>query len=146
QSTEDNGGEDATLEGNGVRHGIRYEGCTHFELFDADAVEAWALDNKWRFAKWALKLDEVRSNPEPAVLDALSTLFPDCPWPPMPSATFGPERVGWEEAMAITRQAIAEMDLAGTAASKPGTDESGRELARVLMLGLRARPPGGQRR
>lgn len=29
------------LQDTGVRHGVRYEGCGHFELVDYDAVEAW---------------------------------------------------------------------------------------------------------
>ena len=53
-----------------VRHGIRHEGCNHFELVDPDAIEAWARDNAWRFSKWILRLDELRQDPEPGIVDA----------------------------------------------------------------------------
>ncbi len=132
------------LDGGGVRHGIRYEGCAHFELVDADAVEAWGRDNAWRLAEWAFKLDAVRQDPEPAIIDAMTLLFPECPWPPESSTTFGPQRVGWEQAMAFAREAVAELDLGGESPAKPGRAESGRQVARLLMVGLRGRGLGGQ--
>ncbi len=138
------GGEGPGLSGTGVRHGIKYEGCSHFELVNADAAEAWALDNKLRFIKWATKVDEIRANPEPLVLDIMSALFPECPWPPAPSTTFNPRRVSWIEAMAEARKAAANIDLAG---GGPGSSASSAdvEFARLFALALRGQPLGARR-
>ncbi len=135
------------LQDTGVRHGIRYEGCGHFELVDYDAVEAWGIDNKWKFAKWALKLDELRANPEPAINEAMGVMFPECPWPPPSSTTFGPQRLPWAEAMALAKEAMANLDLAG-AGSGGGKDEketAASLVMRAVGLGLRARPRARRR-
>ena len=68
---EDDDAKDEGLDDTGTRHGIRYEGCRHFELVDPDAVQTWGRSNAWRFAKWLPKLDELRANPEPAILEAM---------------------------------------------------------------------------
>lgn len=135
------------LQDTGVRHGIRYEGCGHFELVDYDAVEAWGIENKWKFAKWALKLDELRANPEPAITEAMGVMFPECPWPPPSSTTFGPQRLPWTEAMALAKEAMAGLDLAGASG---GGGSSKATAASVVMqavgLGLRAQSIAGRRR
>lgn len=112
----------------GVRHGIRHDGCEHFELVDPHAVDAWARDNAWRFATWLLRLDELRADPEPAIVDALSVLFPECPWPPPASTTFEPQRLSWDEAMAQAKEAVASMDLA-PAPGTSATSTTGRSSA-----------------
>lgn len=135
------------LQDTGVRHGIRYEGCGHFELVDYDAVEAWGIENKWKFAKWALKLDELRANPEPAITEAMGVMFPECPWPPPSSTTFGPQRLPWAEAMALAKEAVANLDMAGTGGG--GGNDKGATAASAVMqavgLGLRAQPMTGRR-
>lgn len=133
-ATEDEPGEGKGLQDSGVRHGIRYEGCDHFELVDQGAVEAWGTDNKWKFAKWAFKLDELKANPEPAIVDAMTMLFPECPWPPPSTTTFGPERQGWTEAMALAKEAIAGLDFAMSTSQPGGTSSAASWLVR---LGLR---------
>ncbi len=137
-ATDDDEGKGKGLDDEGVRHGVRYEGCRHFELVDPDALESWAMDNSWHFAQWVTRLDELRANPEPAIVDAMTMLFPECPWPPPPATTFGPQRNDWTEAMASATEAAADFDLAGdpTGASPPAT--AARLFARVLALGLRA--------
>ncbi|MCH9686030.1 MAG: hypothetical protein K0V04_31635 [Deltaproteobacteria bacterium] len=138
------GGTGPGLSGTGVRHGIKYDGCSHFELADADAVEAWALDNKLRFIKWATKLDEVRANPEPLVLDIMSALFPECPWPPAPSTTFTPQRVSWAETMTQVREAASDFDLAGGSTGS-GSSNVEREFGRLFALALRGQSLGARR-
>ena len=136
------------LQDTGVRHGVRYEGCGHFELVDYDAVEAWGIENKWRFAKWALRLDELRADPEPAITEAMGMLFPECPWPPPSSTTFGPQRVPWAETMAMAKEAVANLDMAGASGGAGGSSEA--TAASVVMqavgLGLRAQPMARRRR
>lgn len=119
----------------GVRHGIRFEGCRHFELVDADATEAWGINNAWEFRQWAFSLDELRANPEPAVLKALGLLFPECPWPPPATTTFGPERVGWADAMATVKTVAADLDLAGGA--EPSSAVASSAITQVLELAFR---------
>lgn len=126
------------LADSGVRHGIRYEGCKHFELVDPDAVEAWAIDNSWQFAKWALRLDELRANPEPAIVEALAMLFPECTWPPGKAVTFGTTRVGWVEAMALAKEAVQDFDFAVADPVAAGPGIAGMLLRRALAFGLRA--------
>ncbi|MCX4244220.1 hypothetical protein OEB96_26560 [Paraliomyxa miuraensis] len=142
------------LQDSGVRHGIRYEGCDHFEWVDPDAVEAWGIDNKLKFAKWALKLDELRTNPEPAIVEALTLLFPECSWPPPSTTTFGPEKMGWTEAMALAKEAIAGLDLAvsmdepnGAAAAASWLVRLGLQRALGFGPGTRSRrgPRSGRR-
>ncbi|MCX4239167.1 hypothetical protein [Paraliomyxa miuraensis] len=131
-ATEDDPNKGKGLQDSGVRHGIRYEGCDHFELVDPDAIEAWGIDNKLKFAKWALKLDELKANPEPAIVEALTLLFPECPWPAPSTTTFGPEKMGWTEAMAMAKEAIANLDLAVSG----GTDGATAAAGWLLRLGL----------
>ena len=123
-----------------VRHGIRHEGCKHFEVVDPDAVEAWARDNAWHFATWALRLDEVRANPEPAIVDALTLLFPECSWPPPASTTFEAQRYSWTEAMAMAKQMAATMDMAA-APGVPSQDAAGAFIGHLTSLAF-----GGGRR
>ena len=124
----------------GVRNGIRYEGCSHFELEDYDAVKAWAMANKWKFAKWVLRLDEVRANPEAAVTEALALMFPECSWPPPPETTFGPERVGWSTAMEAAKQAVAGLDMAGPGLSAPASRQAfTNTLVNALSFALQKR-------
>lgn len=132
------------LDDTGVRHGVQYEGCGHFELVDPDAIEAWGRSNALRFAKWALKMDELRADPEPAIIDAMGMLFPECPWPPPSSTTFGPERTGWAETMVLAKEAIANLDLAG---GGPGDGSAAAGVvARALAFGLRGISMAGRRR
>ena len=143
------GGSGKDDEGNGkddgpptseVRHGVRHEGCDHFEVVDPDAVEAWARDNAWHFATWALRLDELRANPEPAIVDALTLLFPECSWPPPAGTTFEAQRYSWTEAMAMAKQMAATMDLAPA----PGTSSDA--AAGVFIGHLTSLAFGGGRR
>lgn len=134
------------LQDTGVRHGIRYEGCGHFELVDYDAVEAWGIENKWKFAKWALKLDELRANPEPAITEAMGVMFPECPWPPPSSTTFGPQRLPWAEAMALAKEAMANLDLAGAGGGGNDKAAAASVVMQAVGLGLRAQPRAGRRR
>ncbi|MCH9682872.1 MAG: hypothetical protein K0V04_15655 [Deltaproteobacteria bacterium] len=143
-SNTDSGGEVPGLSGTGVRHGIKYEGCSHFELADANAIEAWGLDNKLRFIKWATKVDELRADPEPLVLDIMAALFPECPWPPGPSTTFTPQRVPWADAMAQAREAAANFDFAD-GGSGSDTSNVEQEVARLFALALRGQPLGARR-
>lgn len=105
------------------------------------------IENKWRFAKWALKLDELRADPEPAITEAMGMMFPECPWPPPSSTTFGPQRLPWVEAMAMAKEAMAGLDLAGASGGGAGSKAT---AARVVMqavgLGLRAQSMAGRRR
>lgn len=122
----------------GVRHGIRYEGCSHFELEDFEAVKAWASEHKWAVVKWVTKLDELRENPEPAVVEAFTKLFPECPWPPAPGTTFGPERSTWPEAMEMAKQALANVDMSGGEGSQPRRPVE-LELATAIAFAMRER-------
>lgn len=90
----------------GVRSGIAYDGCKHFELADQTALVEWGTANAWRFLGY--DLDEVKADPEPILVDGLQTLFPECPWPPRDDATFGPERISWSQALAQAKAAVAE--------------------------------------
>ncbi|MEX1365191.1 MAG: hypothetical protein AB1Z98_18835 [Nannocystaceae bacterium] len=133
------------LQDSGVRHGIRYKGCEHFELVDPDAVEAWGRSNAWRFAKWAVRLDEVRADPEPAIVEAMQALFPECSWPPGDGVTFGPERIGWREAMALAKAGVQDMDFAFPDATAAAAGITGLTLRRVLTARRRVRPMGVRR-
>ena len=124
-----------------VRHGIRHEGCDHFEVVDPQALEGWAMDNAWRFARWALKVDELRANPEPAIIDALAVLFPECTWPPPEGTTFEPARYSWTEAMAMAKEAAATIDLA-PAPGTSMTNTTGAFISHMTSLAL----GGGRRR
>ena len=128
-----------------VRHGIRHEGCDHFELVDPDAIEAWARDNAWRFSKWLLRLDELRQDPEPGIVDALSVLFPECTWPPPSTTTFEAQRYSWDEAMAQARAAAASMDLA-PAPGTSATATTGAFIGHMTSLALGGGHTGGRRR
>lgn len=149
--TEDDPNKGKGLDDTGERHGIRYEGCNHFELVDPDAVEAWGRSNSWRFAKWALKLDELRANPEPAIVEAMTVLFPECPWPSPSSTTFGPQRLPWAEAMVMAKEALANLDMAGggdpaaSGSATGATTAAAETVARALVLGLRGQPRSGRR-
>ncbi|MCX4240192.1 hypothetical protein [Paraliomyxa miuraensis] len=138
------------LKDSGVRHGIRYEGCDHFDVVDPDAIEAWGIENKWKFAKWALKLDELRANPEPAIVEALTMLFPECTWPAPSTTTFGPEKMGWTEAMAMAKEAVANLDLAVSGGADGATAAAGwllrLGLQRALGFGQGVRSRRGARR
>ncbi|MCA9650655.1 MAG: hypothetical protein KC501_12140 [Myxococcales bacterium] len=124
-----------------VRHGIRHEGCNHFELVDPDAIEAWGRDNAWRFSKWILSLDELRADPEPAIVDAMELLFPECPWPPPRTTTFQAERISWTEAMTMAKEAVATMDLA-PAPGVSSNHTAGAFIGHMMSLAL----GGGRRR
>ena len=137
---EGNGKDDDSPPTSEVRHGISHEGCNHFEVVDPDAVEAWARDNAWHFATWALRLDEVRANPEPAIVDALTLLFPECSWPPPASTTFEPERYSWTEAMAKAKEMASTMDMA-PAPGAPSQDAAGVFIGHLTSLAF-----GGGRR
>lgn len=131
------------MKDSGVRHGIRYEGCDHFDVADPAAIEAWARDNALSFAKYLLKIDEIRANPEPAIVEALQKIFPECPWPPPPTTTFGADKKSWSEAMVAATEAAANFDLAsaGNAAVRSAaTPPSGLLISRILSFGVRARP------
>ena len=144
---DDQGEDDQGLEGTGIRHGIRYEGCNHFELVGPDAVEAWGHNNAWRFAKWLPKLDQLRANPEPAIIEAMELLFPECSWPPPVSTTFAPERLSWADAMAAATEAVQTLDLDASAGVDQGPyGIAGSVVGRVLAFGLRAQPLARSRR
>ncbi|MEX1362291.1 MAG: hypothetical protein AB1Z98_04150 [Nannocystaceae bacterium] len=148
---DDSGGPSNDDEGNGdapeaskVRHGIRHEGCTHFELVDPQALEGWAMDNAWRFSKWILSLDELRADPEPAIIDALGVMFPECSWPPPAGTTFEAQRYTWDEAMVMAKQAASTMDLAPS----PGASSihtAGAFIGHLTGLALGGTGAGGQR-
>lgn len=123
----------------GVRHGIRFEGCSHFELADPDAVEAWVRSNAWKFAGYLLDVDAVRANPEPLMVDAMQMLFPECSWPPPPRSpsTFGPERVGWSEAVAAAK--VAAASYAGAAVRSASRIDDETQIARILTFAMRER-------
>ena len=136
-------GEKKGLQDTGVRHGIRYEGCDHFELVDQDAVEAWGMDHKWELGHWALKLDELKANPEPAIAEAMELMFPECSWPPPSTTTFGPERIGWKEAMVLAKDALAGFDLAVSGGGSEAVAAA--MLVQAVALGLRGRSRSGPR-
>lgn len=99
-------GEGEGLTGDGVRHGIAYEGCNHFELQDFEAAKKWGEDNRLSFISWVTKIDEIKEDPEPIILDVMRKLFPECPWPPAAETTFGPERQSFAEAVAQAKVVI----------------------------------------
>jgi hypothetical protein len=86
--------------GEGVRYGIRYEGCRHFELVDQEAVVSFFKANALRFAGLLAKgKDGILADTAGAAVEVLSVMFPDCPWPPAEGTTFGPERLSWSQAL-----------------------------------------------
>ena len=99
-----------------------------------------------RFAKWLPKLDELRANPEPAILEAMELLFPECPWPPASGTTFGPDRLTWTDAMAAATEAIRVYDLAPAGGVGDPQAVAGDMLGSALAFALRAQPLRRRRR
>lgn len=128
-------GPDPSKGGEGVRAGIRYEGCSHFELVDIEAAKAWGLANALALqARIGLKsVADLREDPEVAVQAFFGLAFPECDGPE--DATFGPERRTYVETLAQIQEALAGYE---------GTAETEAEAVQVAELVLLAMTAGLQ--
>lgn len=116
--------------GTGVRHGVRFQGCEHFDLIDEDEARAWWSTNQWRFAAWILRIDDIAEDPEPFLVDVARTVFPECPWPPAKGTTFGPQRMSWADLKSEAATAVASY-LATPEPSRPGPNALFASLATI---------------
>lgn len=128
----------------GVRHGVRFEGCRHFEPIDEAEIRSWALSNTFSLGRWLTRMSEIKENPEPFLVEAAELLFPECPWPPAPEATFGPNRVPWATAVQQAKAGIASFD--SSAAATSSAEGSPELLALVFGLAFGKKLPAGAAR
>ncbi|MCH9680369.1 MAG: hypothetical protein K0V04_02960 [Deltaproteobacteria bacterium] len=125
-----------------IRHGIAHEGCDHFEVVDEAAIKAWGMDNKLTLMPWVLKMASVKKDPEPALVELLGVVFPECSWPPPAATTFGPQRGTWGQTVDEVRKQLANYDSTTAPGMAMAMDPA---VAGEMLLGAVSRGFGGAR-
>lgn len=93
-----------------VRHGVAHDGCSHFEVIDADAVESWIKSQPFKLLVWSPMIASANEDPQPLLVAVFQEMFPSCEWPPDSDATFGGSKRSWSEAIAAVKTAMASFD------------------------------------
>lgn len=119
----------------GTKAGVKYTECELFEIKDADAFESAVKDHFLDLAKWLPQMKAVKEDPTDFLVDVMSLVLPECPWPPSPTAKFkvgGSSAMTWPELIAFVKKNSGSVSFAAA----PGTSDKDL-LITSLMFWLR---------
>lgn len=113
-----------------IRHGIAHEGCDHFDLSNEQAIKDYVSARPFLGVKLLGLLPGAKDDPGPLVVAFAEDMFPECTWPPQPTTTFGPGRVGWDTALAEAKKQIAASADASARSNTARVDALLRSIAK----------------